>query len=870
MMHTSGRPAADPRMRDPYRQRETAAAMTMRTDRQGLRAPPSPPAENNIRRGLPPPPSPASYYAALFARRRLASAAFLPSLSTLCLPPALLGLHSALSTVTADHALFGVALAASVVTAVLGLIRKYAPNEEEADAAVAMCRVRLPLAAVAVSAALCRWVIDPLDDRFGDYFRWDSGGRSPAGDDAGFGGADAVALGARMALGMAALSAAVMWRYIGWFSVVQCSSVPVQSNPFENIASTLRSSPETIIDMIFGPDPRRIISKSGNHRSSGNIVGSRRTQWPRPRYARPTLMRCVAQFAAHAIAGTMFAVWTAIPLLSRMIDGDDDVAKVLSTELAVTCLLGSAITATLTLLADGTSHEIKFRRRSAFASSTLSVADTARSVFLRTADEIQRRSLYPNFIFTPFVVHAATVLFAMARPTESLVIAGDRLQSSILGILSAIVPLIIATATVSMYLVFTDVLVRRFLSTPHVDIDRLVYVPNETAEAVPFLPEDLIIQLLLRDCDRDGELVRSIVAPRATAHAPGSSFLGGSFLEEEEVRRNDTAAMEVARSMVPLETEPEEAARLPPFGFASGSNYAMEGKLEEDLLKVVVLETLGGDEVGGPTDAHVHTAEDELRKSLGLSQRHFNALKRRVLMSDMSSAEGRNIQQPVIIPLIRALCSYAGGMGEALVRCGGEFVSSNASQGYVWGVGAASEQQRLTGQQPSWLRGTWSLPPGAAACAEYSILAAARLVVMNLRLRTRGNLAVIPRRHSWVSLLIPSVLHSAFRLRCGCLAYAKDLMMRSDAPRPAQDASGKVRRGDGVAGVNASGMSDAGTVEGLGVFIARYCLDVQHVLRACDDAAVLLLRTLTDLDGPRDANVKVHDGCKAWLNGLLS
>jgi len=171
-----------------------------------------------------------------------------------------------------------------------------------------------------------------------------------------------------------------------------------------------------------------------------------------------------------------------------------------------------------------------------------------------------------------------------------------------------------------------------------------------------------------------------------------------------------------------------------------------------------------------------------------------------------------------VVPLVRALCAYAGGLGEALLR------SCDA-----WQVMGQTRQRCITP----------SLPPGARTCAELAILAAARLVAMNQKDAATGS--GVRCRHSWLSLMIPAVLHSAERLRRGVLRYAQNQMDRAGAANPEGD---------------------------LGNFVAVNCPDLRRLLIVCDEAAVLVLRAVKEETGSRDIEIRVHSVCRTWLSGL--
>jgi len=232
----------------------------------------------------------------------------------------------------------------------------------------------------------------------------------------------------------------------------------------------------------------------------------------------------------------------------------------------------------------------------------------------------------------------------------------------------------------------------------------------------------------------------------------------------------------------------------------------------------------------------------------------------RLLLSE-NSAQHCRIQQPATVPLVRALCAYAGGLGEALISCSSNTSAISPDLGYGQQL---DSRHQASFAESSWNTITWSLPPGACACAEYSILAAARLVVLNFSLHARESMA--SRRHSWLSILIPSVLHSAYKLRCGILQHAQSKMVLSGQAHLLQKID------DNSEGKNLhSGLASKTSREDerLGAFIAMNCPNLCHILSACDHSATAILQTLLKFEGQRLPEFKVGSGCRKWLNSLV-
>jgi len=629
-----------------------------------------------------------------------------------------------------------------------------------------------------------------------------------------------MAVGCRLAVGTAALSFAVVCRYIGWFSIMRGSAIPLRPNPIDMTISALKqrfSSVASFLDAITVPDPthRNTVTYNGNNssRAPSRIYGPSSTFSTNRshhgavalggRYMHPPLPIWLPQIFWHALAGAIFANVAASHLLPTHAGSEA------SFGLLLICSITSILTLLLTVLSDGSSHELKTQTFSESLSGTLSVWDTFVSLTVRTLATMQKANLIPYLVLLPTII--TIVLFCVGDDTMATPASNDPSGGSVAllsrtytAFVSAIISFF-AAFFISTYLVLSDTLIRRALAAPGLDIDRLLLLLPRNAAAdsktAPFVAEDLIIQSVIWGCGGSGgnycgSIVKNLAAARL-GRDTGPAYSATFDLEEEEVRRNDAAIETVADSMLP--------SRPPPLIGA--------GLLEGDVLRLALLETLGGggQSVGISDDENVL---DEVQQFLGIRTRYYIALRKRLLVSEEALArKSRAIQQPLVVPLVRALCAYAGGLGEALLRsCDGQ------------------TRQRCIAP---------SLPPGATTCAELAILAAARLVAMNKKDAATGS--GVRCRHSWISLMIPSVLHSAERLRRGVLRYAQNQMDRAGAANLEGD---------------------------LGNFVAVNCPDLRRLLIVCDEAAVLVLRAVKEETGSRDIEVKVHSVCRTWLSGL--
>jgi len=188
--------------------------------------------------------------------------------------------------------------------------------------------------------------------------------------------------------------------------------------------------------------------------------------------------------------------------------------------------------------------------------------------------------------------------------------------------------------------------------------------------------------------------------------------------------------------------------------------------------------------------------------------RHSAAIRKRL---DLSAATTSLGQQPIAVPIVRALCAFAGGEGDAMSQFYHKLKNDTKSP----------RKNNTNGQ-------LWKLPPGSLNAVEYAIIAAARLVVMNSVMIDKHGRVIVnaSKRHDRLSLSLPCILQSAYKLRCGILAYAQVQAKMYEVDLSTYDKSDK---GDG-----------------LGCFIATKCLDLGPVISACNNSAKMAMKTLVE------------------------
>ena len=315
------------------------------------------------------------------------------------------------------------------------------------------------------------------------------------------------------------------------------------------------------------------------------------------------------------------------------------------------------------------------------------------------------------------------------------------------------------------------------ICAPGLNVDALMFQSSMSLhKKLPkFLAEDLFIQSMLIG---DGATVNEVINPPGAEFDRKTTFFQNH--QDDEIFRNEKSIASFA-------------------GFIRLSSTNLSGKLSDDILRMCLLESLGGGGSASPLPHKTNTFY------FG-EERHTAAVRKRLNLSAATASPGK---QSIAVPLVRALCTFAGGLGETMIQCYRQKQMDDISLG-------SKNSTEL-----------WIVPPGSLHAAEFAIIAAARLVVMNLVTEKHGRIVVnASKRHDRLSLLLPCVLHSAFKLRCGMLEYAR--------------ATAEMN------GVNVSSHDKGDKGDGLGSFIALKCPQLCPVISACDDSAKMVIQTLME------------------------
>ena len=258
-----------------------------------------------------------------------------------------------------------------------------------------------------------------------------------------------------------------------------------------------------------------------------------------------------------------------------------------------------------------------------------------------------------------------------------------------------LVCLIAVPPVIFLYLSIFDYNLRIFFCTTPSNIKKLVEeASGGDARMEVFL--DVVLRNLLHS---DDELVKKLGNSTSTR---SSLWMD---LEQEEQKRNDFAITTMSNILLHKTSKDEAGPHL-----------------EDDVLRLAILSSIGG---SGSSEKYL----------VGI----INAEK-----GGLSSTEPY-----AAMPIVRALCAYAGGIGKALL------------------IIAGSNNRTLREDE-------WVLPPAAIYMAECAIRGASRCILHSLNLASSSSSSsVMPGKNTSLSILIPVLLSSAFILENGIVRFAE-------------------------------------------------------------------------------------------------
>lgn len=374
-----------------------------------------------------------------------------------------------------------------------------------------------------------------------------------------------------------------------------------------------------------------------------------------------------------------------------------------------------------------------------------------------------------------------------------------------------------ASTLAGLYADVADEAIRTALCTPGSKLQRFIQeitlggTPQESdsshQSSASLEEEELsVVDVMLHSVlHGDAKLVKELWEP--------TSFRNPNLLDFEryEAERNSYAIKAMAKVLLG-----SEHVKRP-----------LEAFLEEDCLRLSILESMGGSITSGVATAKKSSLSEGAgndNNGYPSAQRHRETIQYWVLPPSTATLfktryHHRSGNEPKGAILVRALCAYTGGLGEALIE-----LSGPASQSIM----------------------TWVLPQAAVLAAEYAVIALSRCITQNLE---HNREIASDWRNSHLSMLIPAILNSAFRLHIGIIMYA--LSLKRGPPNPQKEPNQSIY--------------DVDIAEEIG----KPHPDLLRVLYAVDGAVSKILKQLAADDAgalatPSFQNA-LDDKCSQWV-----
>ncbi|KAL3765276.1 hypothetical protein ACHAW5_000277 [Stephanodiscus triporus] len=532
-------------------------------------------------------------------------------------------------------------------------------------------------------------------------------------------------------------------------------------------AYRMKSTP--LATVVYGPDGNDAVNNM-TAAVQPNSFGSSENS----RYSRPGLSSILVQVGVNAVGGHIFARAFVLPHLGRIVRSDKIIV--------LSCLLVPIFE----LFSGINEAELNYRHYNSILGGSLRDVRGSRRLFrswpvlVALFGEMIHRvrlSVLGATMLAPLLAAATVSLWSRLGPLDvSNSVSVPPFPSYWTTVQSLLVSYVAAAVLLSI-MAIQDVLTRWAVCAPGMDPDVLMFQARSltSRDGDAFLAEDLIIQSVLMG---DGCTVDAVINPPGTK-SQTSAMMPRSIKnhQEDEILRNEMATASFS-------------------DWIERSSTVASGKLSDDILRMCILESLGGGGSASPAQGPFYFGHS----------RHAAAIRKRLDLSAATSSPGR---QPIAVPIVRALCAFAGGVGDAMSR-------------FYRQIDEDGRPLRKEDNQAE----LWKLPPGSLHAAEYSIIAAARVVVMNSVLFDKNGRAVVnsSKRHDWLSLLLPCVLQSAYKLNCGINKYA--------------EATAR------MCGLDLSTYDKTGKEDGLACYIVAECSDLCPVISACKDSAKMAMKTL--------------------------
>lgn len=513
-------------------------------------------------------------------------------------------------------------------------------------------------------------------------------------------------VGIRPAIGLALINVAILFRFVGPGSFVRCSTVPLASNHYMN---SMRNCHHFMVGFAVPIKPFMM-----NPQGIGNFVSNSSIPQKRNcgrRYQLPTVASGGANMLVTCLVGFLVAEYTLLPYYQGMAE-----ARRLGPWIDFTSLM----TMTLHLWISGAGHELNPKQ---FRSHMSGEQYQPTLLSRRAMVQIAKRVVCVMFA----TVSIGVACIGTTHKSQTLSMLGNKNTwpfllrcMAISGMLGGYASTIEEAAKSSLFVVSCF---QRF-------VREVITSGNKTGgEAVVTMQEEFVIDAALH-CLLHGYMALVQQIGESTA----SKANGNLQLETTEAHRNREAITVMANVML--------------------GRQDSEVSLEEDVLRISLLESLGGSSASEESS----TGDNSISKEVGvypMDARHVSAIEYWVMPS---TPRGHTVaptnlhKEQKSILLTRGLSALAGGLGQALSECS----ESNST--------------------------TWLLRPGLLCAAEYCVIALSRVFLVSFEYNKKTGSDF---RRTQLSSLIPATLNSMYYLHAGLLKHAQYLEhLRGSVPPP--------------------------------------------------------------------------------------
>jgi hypothetical protein len=518
---------------------------------------------------------------------------------------------------------------------------------------------------------------------------------------------------------------------------VRLSTFPLISNPWDNTLQLfLRQN--LWKNLLYHSNPLNTAAQNIEPRKKqrDEIFVGRRLR-------RPTMYTTAQHIVLSLVASFLIAYIAVVPLSIN--NGNSNPLRLfvrsVHTASCILTMLGSLVS-----ILDGASHEI--------------------NPYLLLDPSSSKTNWYKNISSNVSTrVACTTLIVPIMSILLTLFVVRDLDYVSYTNIAPLYILLLRNCTLMALYVHIMDEMMRTSLFHPRPDLSKMV---NELSDEMPNVA---LLGVILNSILCDPALVQQVV------HSSHQLGIGGPERDELKLSKKLTKQMASV--------------------YLTSSATQSEAPLEEDVLRVIILETMGGG-----TRCHSSTTKS-------MSERHRKIISEWI-DRPVPRRQSTKLQEPLSSLLLRGLCIFIGGAGEALTICA-----------------QSSENARM-----------WKIPPAMFCCLELCIEATKRFVVCSL---TPSGRTLCDWKSSHLSIHVPSVLVALYQLRQGIVQYSKLVHSESNCLEY--------------------------TVTEIGAHLTK---EYGQIVQDCDLAAISILRSMKSLKGLGRIDLALDPDCLEWKNLLIA